>query len=78
MWEVVNSLDSIQHATRQDLGMIMWRPPVAALRERLRVYWDTLRETTGNDLPLGERAAIMRDTFVADRRKRPCAWRVGR
>ena len=66
MWEVVNSLDSIQHAARQDLGIIMWRPPVAALRERLQVYRDTLRAATGKDLPLGARAAIMRDTFVAD------------
>ncbi len=66
MWEVVNSLDSIQHAARQDLGIIMWRPPVAALRDRLRVYRDTLRETTGKDLPMGARTAIMRDTFVAD------------
>lgn len=66
MWEVVNSLDSIQHAASQDLGIIMWRPPVAALRERLQVYHDTLRTATGKDLPLGARAAIMRDTFVAD------------
>lgn len=66
LWEVVNSLDSIRHAARQDLGIIMWRPPVAALRERLRVYRDTLREATGKDLPPGARTAIMRDTFVAD------------
>jgi alkanesulfonate monooxygenase SsuD/methylene tetrahydromethanopterin reductase-like flavin-dependent oxidoreductase (luciferase family) len=66
MWEVVNSLDSIQHAASQDLGIIMWRPPVAALRERLQVYRDTLRQATGKDLPLGERTAVMRDTFVAD------------
>ncbi len=44
----------------------MWRPPVAALRERLCTYRDRLREATGKDLPLGSRAAIMRDTFVAD------------
>ncbi|HEX5327702.1 MAG TPA: LLM class flavin-dependent oxidoreductase, partial [Acetobacteraceae bacterium] len=66
MWEMVNSLDSIRHAAGQDLGIIMWRPPVAALRERLNVYRDTLREATGKDLPLGERTAIMRDTFIAD------------
>jgi alkanesulfonate monooxygenase SsuD/methylene tetrahydromethanopterin reductase-like flavin-dependent oxidoreductase (luciferase family) len=65
LWEMVNSLDSIEHAARQDLGIIMWRPPVAALRERLRVYRDTLCEATGKDLPLGARAAVMRDTFVA-------------
>jgi alkanesulfonate monooxygenase SsuD/methylene tetrahydromethanopterin reductase-like flavin-dependent oxidoreductase (luciferase family) len=66
LWAVVNSFDSIQHAASQDLGIIMWRPPVAALRERLRVYRDALHEATGKDLALGQRAAIMRDTFVAD------------
>lgn len=66
LWEMVNSLDSIEHAAQQDLGIIMWRPPAAALRERLRVYRDRLREATGKDLPLGARAAVMRDTFVAD------------
>jgi alkanesulfonate monooxygenase SsuD/methylene tetrahydromethanopterin reductase-like flavin-dependent oxidoreductase (luciferase family) len=66
MWEMVNSLDSIRHAAQQDLGIIMWRPPVASVRDRLRIYRDTLRDATGADLPLGERAAIMRDTFVAD------------
>ena len=66
LWEMVNSLDSIEHAARQDLGIIMWRPPVASLRERVRVYGDTLRAATGKDLPVGGRTAIMRDTFVAD------------
>lgn len=66
MWEMVNSIDLIEHAARQDVGIIMWRPPVAALRERLRVYRDRLREATGKELPLGANAAIMRDTFVAD------------
>jgi alkanesulfonate monooxygenase SsuD/methylene tetrahydromethanopterin reductase-like flavin-dependent oxidoreductase (luciferase family) len=66
MWEMVNSLDSIRHAAQQDLGIIMWRPPVASVSERLRVYRDTLHQATGIELPLGERAAIMRDAFVAD------------
>jgi alkanesulfonate monooxygenase SsuD/methylene tetrahydromethanopterin reductase-like flavin-dependent oxidoreductase (luciferase family) len=66
MWEMVNSLDSIRHAARQDLGIIMWRPPVAAVGERLRVYRDTVREATGVEPPLGARTAIMRDAFVAD------------
>jgi alkanesulfonate monooxygenase SsuD/methylene tetrahydromethanopterin reductase-like flavin-dependent oxidoreductase (luciferase family) len=66
MWEVVNSPDSIRHAAQQDLGIIMWRPPDAALREHLRLYRDSLNEATGKELPLGARAAIMRDTFVAD------------
>jgi alkanesulfonate monooxygenase SsuD/methylene tetrahydromethanopterin reductase-like flavin-dependent oxidoreductase (luciferase family) len=66
LWEMANSLDSIRHAARQDLGVILWRPPVAAVRERLRVYREALRAATGFELALGERTAIMRDTFVAD------------
>src|SRR5262249_6045683 len=66
MWEMVNSLDSIRHAAQQDLGIIMWRPPVASVRERLRIYRDASNQATGAELSLGERAAIMRDTFVAD------------
>jgi alkanesulfonate monooxygenase SsuD/methylene tetrahydromethanopterin reductase-like flavin-dependent oxidoreductase (luciferase family) len=26
MWQMVNSLDSIRHAARQDMGIVMWRP----------------------------------------------------
>jgi alkanesulfonate monooxygenase SsuD/methylene tetrahydromethanopterin reductase-like flavin-dependent oxidoreductase (luciferase family) len=66
MWEVVNSLDSIRHAAKQALGIIMWRPPVDAIREHLRVYRDALREAGGAGVSPGQRTAIMRDVFVAD------------
>ena len=68
MWEMVNSLDSIRARgaagpRASSCGARRWR----ALRERLRVYRDAVkREATGKELPLGARAAIMRDTFVAD------------
>jgi alkanesulfonate monooxygenase SsuD/methylene tetrahydromethanopterin reductase-like flavin-dependent oxidoreductase (luciferase family) len=62
---MVNSLDSIRHAARQDMGIVMWRPPVASIKERLRVYRDAVKQETGKDLPTGARTAIMRDTFVA-------------
>jgi alkanesulfonate monooxygenase SsuD/methylene tetrahydromethanopterin reductase-like flavin-dependent oxidoreductase (luciferase family) len=65
MWQVVNSLDSIRHAARQDMGIIMWRPGIASIRERLRVYREAVKQATGKDLPTGARTAIMRDTFIA-------------
>jgi alkanesulfonate monooxygenase SsuD/methylene tetrahydromethanopterin reductase-like flavin-dependent oxidoreductase (luciferase family) len=65
LWQMVNSLDSIRHAARQDMGIIMWRPGIRALQERLRVYRDAVKHELGKDQPLGARAAIMRDTFVA-------------
>jgi alkanesulfonate monooxygenase SsuD/methylene tetrahydromethanopterin reductase-like flavin-dependent oxidoreductase (luciferase family) len=65
MWQMVNSLDSIRHAARQDMGIVMWRPPAASIKERLRVYRDAVKQETGKDLPTGARTAIMRDTFVA-------------
>jgi len=65
LWQMVNSLDSIRHAARQDMGIVMWRPGIGSLKERLRVYREAIRLETGKDQPIGARAAIMRDTFVA-------------
>lgn len=65
LWQMVNSIDSIRHAAKQDMGIIMWRPGVASLKERLREYREAVKASTGKDQPLGARAAIMRDTFVA-------------
>jgi alkanesulfonate monooxygenase SsuD/methylene tetrahydromethanopterin reductase-like flavin-dependent oxidoreductase (luciferase family) len=65
LWQMVNSLDSIRHAARQDMGIVMWRPGVASLKERLRVYREAVKQATGKDQPIGARTAIMRDTFVA-------------
>ena len=65
MWQVVNSLDSIRQAARQDMGIIMWRPGIGSLQQRLRVYREAVKEATGADLPVGARTAIQRDTFVA-------------
>jgi alkanesulfonate monooxygenase SsuD/methylene tetrahydromethanopterin reductase-like flavin-dependent oxidoreductase (luciferase family) len=63
---MVDSDRSIEFAAANDCGIIMWRPTIASLRERLRLYRDTARRTRGVDLPLGARTAIMRDTFVAE------------
>ena len=65
MWQVVNSLDSIRQAARQDMGIIMWRPGIGSLQQRLRVYREAVNDATGVDLPIGARTVIQRDTFVA-------------
>ncbi|MHB1217267.1 MAG: LLM class flavin-dependent oxidoreductase [Alphaproteobacteria bacterium] len=64
LWQVVNSIESIQHAARLDMGIIMWRPPIASLKVRLKAYRDAVREAHKRDIPLGTRAAILRDVHV--------------
>lgn len=66
LWQVVSeSLDSLRYAAQGEMGAIMWRPTVKALKERLRIYKEAYEEATGKVIPLGARTAIVRDTFVA-------------
>ena len=69
MWQVVNSIESIQHAARLDMGIIMWRPGIRSLQLRLAAYREEMRRVHGSDLTTGARTAIMRDTFVAGSEK---------
>jgi len=66
MWQMVDSDRSIEYAAANDCGIIMWRPTVASLKERLRLYRDTAKRARGVDIPTGARTAIMREVFVAD------------
>ncbi len=65
MWQVVNSIESIQHAARLDMGIVMWRPTAKSLQLRVKTYQDTMKAQHGRDLALGERTGVLRDTFVA-------------
>ena len=65
-WQMVDSDRSIEYAAANDCGIIMWRPTIASLKERLRLYRETTRKSRGVDLPTGARTAIMREIFVAD------------
>jgi alkanesulfonate monooxygenase SsuD/methylene tetrahydromethanopterin reductase-like flavin-dependent oxidoreductase (luciferase family) len=65
LWQVVDSIQSVEFAARNDLGVIMWRPPVGTLKERFDFYRATAESATGQPVPKGRRTAIMRDTFVA-------------
>jgi alkanesulfonate monooxygenase SsuD/methylene tetrahydromethanopterin reductase-like flavin-dependent oxidoreductase (luciferase family) len=66
LWQVVDSPLAIEFAAQNDLGIIMWRPPLEMLRERFRLYQETARKTTGKEVPFGARTGVVRDTFVAD------------
>lgn len=64
MWQMVDSPLSIDFAAQNDLGIVMWRPPVASLKERFDQY-RTTAATAGRELKPGQRAGVMRDMFVA-------------
>ncbi|MGE3149016.1 MAG: LLM class flavin-dependent oxidoreductase [Pseudorhodoplanes sp.] len=67
MWLVVSdSTSSLQFAAENDMGVIMWRHPVKSLKHRLGLYRDFYNKKFGRNLPLGEKAAIVRETFVAE------------
>jgi alkanesulfonate monooxygenase SsuD/methylene tetrahydromethanopterin reductase-like flavin-dependent oxidoreductase (luciferase family) len=66
MWQVVDSPSSVEFAAKNDMGIIMWRPPVATLKERFKLYRDNAASATTADGRYGARTSIMRDTFVAD------------
>ena len=48
------------------MGVIMWRPTVKETRRRLEAYKETWEAGSGRTLALGARAALVRDTYVAE------------
>ena len=68
LWQVVDSNSSLEFAARNDLGIIMWRPPVEALKERFKLYRDSAR-SVGKELAFGERTGISRDVYIAPSKK---------
>jgi alkanesulfonate monooxygenase SsuD/methylene tetrahydromethanopterin reductase-like flavin-dependent oxidoreductase (luciferase family) len=65
MWQAVDSATSIQFAAKNDMGIIMWRPPADMLRERFKLY-QKAAASVGRKVPLGARCGVLRDTFVAE------------
>lgn len=67
MWQVISeSPRSMRNAAQHDMGMIMWRPSVATLRQRLEFYREAYEEAHGRPIALGRKTAVVRDTCVAD------------
>jgi alkanesulfonate monooxygenase SsuD/methylene tetrahydromethanopterin reductase-like flavin-dependent oxidoreductase (luciferase family) len=66
IWQVVSeAIEAIAAAAKADMGVIMWRPSVANLKYRLRVYQEAAMEA-GRQVAFGAKTAIVRDTFVAE------------
>jgi alkanesulfonate monooxygenase SsuD/methylene tetrahydromethanopterin reductase-like flavin-dependent oxidoreductase (luciferase family) len=65
MWQVVDSPLAVQYAAENDMGIIMWRPPVETLKERFRLYQDRASASTQKAIAFGDRTSVVRDTFVA-------------
>jgi len=67
MWLMVSeSHETMKFAAKNDMGIVMWRPTIKTLLERLRIYQASYKEYHGIDIPLGAKAAISRDTYVAE------------
>ena len=67
MWLMVSeSHETMRFAAKNDMGMVMWRPTIKTLKERLGIYQAAYKEYHGTEIPLGKKAAISRDTFVAE------------
>ncbi len=48
------------------MGLIMWRPTVKETRRRLDAYKEAWEAAAGRMMTFAPRAALVRDTFVAD------------
>ncbi len=67
MWQMVSEAhDAIRGAAALDMGVVMWRPTVAELKYRLKIYKDAHDAAFATDIPFGAKTAVSRDTFVAD------------
>ena len=68
MWQMVDSESSIRFAAENDLGVILWRPPVSALAKRFELYRDSAVAAgmAPAGQPVGARCGILRDMFVAE------------
>jgi alkanesulfonate monooxygenase SsuD/methylene tetrahydromethanopterin reductase-like flavin-dependent oxidoreductase (luciferase family) len=66
LWQVVDSLSSIEWAGRQGINCIMWIPTVKTLKQRFEVYREARSEYEGREVPLGFGISLVRDMYIAD------------
>ena len=65
LWQMVDSTRSVEFGAKNDLGIIMWRPPVNKLKEHF-LHYQACASAAGRELVLGRGTGIMRDFFVAN------------
>ena len=64
--QVVDGIRSIEWAAQHGINIIMWIPPVKALKVKFEAYKKTKSETEKKDVALGKGVTLVRDMFVAD------------
>src|SRR5262249_8730737 len=67
LWQMVSEAhDAIRGAAALDMGIVMWRPSIAELKLRLKIYKDAHDAVYKSNIAVGAKAAVVRHTFVAD------------
>jgi alkanesulfonate monooxygenase SsuD/methylene tetrahydromethanopterin reductase-like flavin-dependent oxidoreductase (luciferase family) len=67
LWQVVSEdYESIRYCACNDMGIIMWRPTARETRRRLDAYKQAWEAAAGRVMTSAPRAALVRDTFVAE------------
>jgi len=66
LWQVVDSMGSIEWAAKNKINCIMWIPTVKTLKKRFQVYKSAKSEAEKRDVSMGEGISLVRDMFVAE------------
>lgn len=66
LWQVVDTPPSIEFAARNGLQAMFWIPPTDSLLPRFETYRDFASEARGEEVPMGEGVAVLRDLFVTE------------
>ena len=66
LFQVVDSVGSIEWAAKNEIKTIMWIPTIKTLKKRFDIYKNARSETEKKDVLLGEGITLVRDMFVAD------------
>jgi len=64
--QVVDGIRSIEWAAQHGINIIMWIPPVKALKIKFESYKKAKSEAEKKDVALGKGVTLVRDMFVAD------------
>tara|TARA_B100001250_G_scaffold311257_1_gene273185 strand:- start:761 stop:1927 length:1167 start_codon:yes stop_codon:yes gene_type:complete len=66
LWQVVDSMGSIEWAAKNGINCIMWIPTVKTLKQRFEVYKNAKSAAEKRDVKMGEGISLVRDMFVAE------------
>ncbi|PIC63236.1 LLM class flavin-dependent oxidoreductase [Sporosarcina sp. P13] len=65
-WQMVESQRSIEEAARNELNAVLWMPTLEHLKERFKIYQETLSAVKGKPVAMGEGLGLVRPVYVAE------------